>query len=130
MGSKTVFYQFDSPHTLEEVQDAAMRAFLPLGGQVIKMGNGLSIKDAKEGVQFGFTADFDATLNINQTKQDHYELICSINWKMNTLAIACLVIGIFVFGILWIIPALFLFIDPSSLYQQTLVNIPHLLDRR
>jgi hypothetical protein len=129
MGSKTVFYQFDSPHTKEEVQDAAMRAFLPLGGQIIKMNNGLSIKDGKEGVQFGFTADFEANLMINQPKQDHYELVCTINWKMNTLTIACLIIGIFVFGILWIIPVLFLFIDPSSLYQQTLVNIPFLLDK-
>lgn len=128
MGSKTVFFQFSSPHSLEEVQDAAYRAFSPLGGQIMKLGNGLSIKDGKEGVQFGFTADFDANLIMNQPKPEQYDLVCTINWKMNTLSIACLVIGIFVFGILWIIPLLHLFIDPSSLYQQAMHNIPYILE--
>lgn len=129
MGSKTVFFQLSSPYSLEKVQDAAYRAFIPLGGQIIKLGNGLSIKDGKEGVQFGFTADFDATLTINQPKPEQFELVCIINWKMNTLTIASLVIGIFVFGILWIIPLLHLFIDPSSLYQQAMHNIPYILEK-
>jgi hypothetical protein len=127
MGSKSVFFQFSTPHSLEEIIDAAQRSFLSLGGQVTKVGNGLSIKDGKEGVQFGFTADFDATLMISQPKPEQYDLVCTINWKMNTLTIACLVVGFIVFGILWIIPLLHLFIDPRSQYEQALRTIPSLL---
>lgn len=127
MGSKTLFFQFNAPNTLDQVQEAANKAFIPLGGQITKLGNGLRIVQGKEGVQFAFTADFDATLTINQTKDDQFDMICAVNWKMNSLSIACLIIGIFVFGILWVIPALSLFIDPSSRYNQAMYSVPSFL---
>lgn len=130
MGSKMLFFQFNSSHSLSEVQDAAYKSFVPLGGQVIKTGNGLSIKEGKEGIQFGFAADFDSTLLINHSNPDHYDLSCTINWKMNTLTIICLVVGAFVFGILWIIPLLYLFINPSTIYNEALFRIPSILDRK
>lgn len=129
MGSKTLFFQFSSPHTLEQVQEAGFKAFLPLGGQITKLGNGLRIIQGKEGIQFGFSADFDTSLTINQTKEEQFDLICAVNWKMNSLSIACLIIGFFVFGILWIIPLLSLFIDPSGKYNQALFSIPGLLEK-
>lgn len=127
MGAKSLFFQFSSPHTFEEVQEAAARSFLPLGGQIMKTSNGLTITQGKEGVNFSFTADFDATLTISQTKEGQYDLFCNVHWKLNTLSIVCLIIGAFVFGILWIIPLLYLFIDPSSVYNQAMFNIPNLL---
>jgi hypothetical protein len=130
MGSKTLFHQFNSDHTMDEVLDAAYRAFIPLGGQVMKMGNGLAIKDGKEGVQYGFSADFEAQLNIHKSGENQYNLTCTVNWKMNTLTIVCLVIGIFVLGILWIIPLLYLFIDPSSAYNQAMFSIPTIVGNR
>ena len=129
MGSKTVFYQFSSQHSMQEVENAAYRAFIPLGGEITKLGNGLSIKNGKSGVQYGFTADLDATLTISQPSPDQYELICAVNWKMNALTIISLIVGIFVFGILWIFPLLYLFIDPSTQYQQSLTNVRYMLSK-
>jgi hypothetical protein len=127
MGAKTLFFQFSSPHSFEQIQEAAFKSFLPLGGQIIKTDNGLRITQGKEGVTFGFTADFDATLTISQPKEGKYDLVCIVHWKLNTLSIVCLIVGAFVFGILWIIPLLHLFIDPSSVYNQAMFNIPNLL---
>ena len=123
MGSKMVFYQFESDKSIEEVREAAIKAFTPLGGQISPLGNGLKIKDGKNGVQFGFAADFDATFSINESKPGKFDLNCSINWKMSTVSIICLVVGLFVFGILWIVPILFLFIDPSQVYQNALLSV-------
>ena len=124
MGSKTLFFQLESPKSVSEVQEAAQKAFIPLGGQIIKIGDGLQITQGKEGVQFGFSADFEATLIIREASPQHYELMCTVNWKMNSLSWICLIVGIFIFGILWIIPILSLFIDPSSAYNKALYSIP------
>ena len=129
MGSKTLFFQIETKKSLAEIQEAATRAFMPLGGQIMKVGTGLNIKQGKEGVQFGFAADFDATLMIRESSPEHYELMCTVNWKMNTLSIVCLVVGIFVLGVLWIIPILGMFIDPSSAYNKALYTIPAILDQ-
>lgn len=123
MGSKMVFYQFDSEKSIDEVREAAIKAFTPLGGQIAPLGNGLIIKDGKEGVQFGFAANFEATISITESKPGKFNLNCAINWKMSTLTIVCLVVGIFVFGILWVVPLLFLFIDPSQVYQNALISV-------
>jgi hypothetical protein len=127
MGSKTVFYQFQTTKSLSEVQDATSRALIPLGGQITRYGTGFQINQGKNGVQFSFSADFDAVVNITQQSQDKYEIICNIHWKMNALSILCLIIGLFVFGILWVIPLLSLFIDPSQAYQNALFAIPNIL---
>lgn len=123
MGSKLVFYQLETDKSMDEVKQAAVRAFTMLGGQVKPFGAGLQIIEGKNGVQFGFAADFDALFTINESKPGKYDLSCAVNWKMNTTTIICLVVGIFVFGILWIIPLLYLFIDPSQVYQTTLMSI-------
>lgn len=129
MGSKTLFFQVETSEPIEKIQDAAVRAFMPLGGQINKIGNDLQISQGKEGVQFGFSADFDATVIIRETSQQKYELLCTVNWKMNTLSIICLVVGFFIFGILWIIPILSLFVDPTSSYNMALYSIPNFLKR-
>ena len=97
MGSKTYFFQLESTETIEKIQDATMRAFMPLGGQITKIGKDLQISQGKEGVQFNFTADFDSTIVIRESSPNKYELMCTVNWKMNTLSIICLVVGIFIF---------------------------------
>ena len=123
MGSKMVIHQIESKKTIEEITSAATKALSPLGGQINPLGNGLQIIQGKNNVQFGFAADFDAMLLINQTGPDKYTLNCTINWKMSAATIACLIIGFFVFGILWIVPLIFLFIDPSQQYQTALMSI-------
>jgi len=128
MGSKTLYFQFETEKSLSEVRDAAIKAFTPLGGQIMKVGDGLRIIQGKEGVQFGFVADFEASVMIQETSPNHFEIVCNVNWKMNTFSWICLIIGIFAFGILWIFPLFSLFIDPSSQYNNSLFMIPKMLN--
>ncbi len=123
MGSKMVFHQIESNKPIEEIVEAATKALSPLGGQINPTVNGLQIIQGKNNIQFGFAADFDAILLINKSNSDKYTLNCTISWKMSTVTIACLIIGLFVFGILWIVPLLYLFIDPSQQYQNALMSI-------
>jgi len=129
MGSKMVFYQLETQESLEEVKMAAIKALTPLGGQIMPYGNGLQIINGKNGVQFGWTADFTSTLNINEIKPGKFDLNCEISWKMNTTTIICLVVGFFVFGILWVIPILYLFVDPTRVYQNSLMMMHSLLKK-
>lgn len=121
MGSKVLFTQIRTSAPLEQVVDTLSQTVTPLGGIVTKLNNTLLINGGKEGVQFGFTADFDSQTIVQQTAVDSYNITMNIHWKMNTLTIICLVVGIFVFGILWIIPLLYLFIDPTTAYNNCLI---------
>lgn len=121
MGTKVLFTQVHTSAPLEQVVNALSQTVIPLGGIVTKLNNTLLIKDGKEGVQFGFSADFDSQTIVQQTATDTYNVTMNIHWKMNTLTIVCLVVGFFVFGILWIVPLLYLFIDPTTAYNNCLI---------
>lgn len=120
MGSRVLYTNLISSASVEEVVDTLSTIVTPLGGTSSIINNTLLIHDGKEGVQFGFTADFDSQIIVQQTAEDSYNIITNIRWKMNTLTIICLIVGFFVFGILWIIPLLYLFIDPSLPYNNCL----------
>lgn len=120
MGSKMVMTQITTKKSLAEVKEAVSRSLLVLGGTVQPYGDGFKITQGTNGVNFAFSATFDSMINIRQVREDVYEVVGNINWNPNTAFWACLVIGFFVFGILWIVPLLYLFIDPSSAYTQAL----------
>ena len=127
MSSKTLYHQIRTEQPLEAVKAAVHRSFSLLGGSVLPRGDGFEIANGTQGVNFAFTAEFSAYVNIVHPEPNQYDLMCTVNWKPNALFWACLIIGIFVFGILWIIPLLFLFIDPSSAYQQALFRVQSFL---
>jgi hypothetical protein len=128
MASKTVFYQFESTKNLVEVKQAVRKASSFLGGSIIERGDGFEIQQGVNGVNYAFAANFNAYININQTNPGKYQIQATINWNPNTLFWVCLVIGFFIFGILWIVPLLYLFIDPTSAYQQALFRVPSFLE--
>jgi hypothetical protein len=121
MGSKVLFTQVHTSASLEQVVDTLAQTVTPLGGTVAKLNDTLQINGGKEGVQFGFAADFDSQTIVQKTAADTYNITMNIHWKMNTLTIICLIVGFFVFGILWIIPLLYLFIDPTTAYNNSLI---------
>ena len=127
MGSKTLYYQVSTDRSLEAVQGAVRQSFGLLGGSILPREDGFEVVQGTQGVQFAFTADFSGYVNIVHAEPGKYDIMCTVNWKPNTVFWICLVIGFFVFGILWIIPLLFLFIDPTSAYQQALLRIQSLL---
>lgn len=120
MGSKVLFTQVHTSATIDQVVDALFQTLTSLGGIITKQNNTLLIDGGKEGVQFGFSADFDSQTIVQQMSPDSYNITMNIHWKMNTLTIICLVVGAFVFGILWIVPLLYLFIDPTNAYNNCL----------
>jgi len=126
MGSKTVFYTMDSDKSVEQVRDAAKKSLLFLGGTLLEQREGFQIKQGTNGVNFAFAANFDALINVRQSAPNKYEFFATINWSPNSVFWVCLIIGFFVFGILWIIPLLYLFIDPSPAYQLALFRIQSL----
>jgi hypothetical protein len=128
MGSKTVFHLIETKKTLSDVKQATKQACSFLGGTIYERGDGFEINQGVNGVNFAFSANLKAYININQTDPEKYQIIGTINWNPNGVFWACLIIGFFVFGILWIIPLLYLFIDPTSAYQQALFRIPNFLE--
>ncbi len=127
MGSKTVFFTLESDKTLDEVKSALQKSLSFLGGTLIPAGDGFQLKQGVNGVNFAFAANFDALISIRQPAPNKYEFYGNINWSPNNLFWACLIIGFFVMGILWIIPILYLFIDPTNAYQSAFFQTQNLL---
>jgi hypothetical protein len=127
MGSKTVYYILDTDKPIEQVRDALKKSLMFLGGTTFEVGDGFQVKQGMNNVNFAFTANFDAQVNVRQSTANRYEIFSTINWSPNGLFWACLIIGFFVFGILWVIPLLYLFIDPSQAYQQAFFQAQSML---
>lgn len=120
MGSKLLFHQFQTEKPEEEIKKAMLMAFRSVGGTLQTTPTGLYILQGNNGVNYSFAADFESIVNLRKVKDDLYEIECVINWKMNTLSWICLIVGFFVFGILWIVPVLYLLINPDMPYQQAM----------
>jgi hypothetical protein len=129
MGSKIVYYQFTTDQPIDVVMNAAKRSLMLVGGEMQAFGNNLNITQGNQGVNFAFTANLEAIVSVKEAPNDQIEVMANINWKPNGIFWACLIIGFFIFGILWIIPLLYLFLDPTSTYQQALFSIPNNLPR-
>jgi hypothetical protein len=127
MGSKTIFYTLETDKPVEQVRESVKKSLMFLGGTVFEQGDGFQVKQGVTGVNFAFTANFDALINMRQSSPNKYEFFGTVNWSPNGLFWACLIIGFFIFGILWIVPLLYLFIDPSQAYQQALFRIQSML---
>lgn len=128
MGNKTIFYQVDADNkSLEEVKAATQKALSMLGGVIQDRGDGFQINQAKNNINFSFSADFETFVSIRESKPGKFEIFVNSNWKPNAIFWVCLVVGFFIFGILWIVPILYLFIDPTSAYQQALFTINNFL---
>jgi hypothetical protein len=128
MGSRTLFSQIVTEKTPDEVKSAIITAFRSLGGTMENLPNGVTIKQGVNGVNFAFSADFTANIILRELKDKKFDIECSINWKMNMLSWICLIVGIFIFGILWIVPLLYLFIKPDDAYQAALHRVQTFLD--
>jgi len=130
MGSKTIFHQIETTKPLDEVKAAAEKVLTMMGGTVIDRGDGFQVNQAKNGINFSFTADFETFVSIRENKPGKYEFLVNASWKPNALFWVCFVVGFFIFGILWIVPFLYLFIDPTPAYQQALFSINNFLPKQ
>ena len=123
MGSRTLYAQVVTEQPPARIQEAIQTAFRSVGGTMQTTPGGVEIRQGVVGVSFAFTADLTAHVNLRQVKENVHEIECALNWKPNALSIICLVIGFFVLGILWVVPALYLFFKPEDAYQQALNRV-------
>jgi hypothetical protein len=124
MGKKVLFSQVETTKSIPEIISAAKAAFRSVGGTVDDTLNGFIITQGKDGVSFDFTADLRCTLGVKEIKPERYEIECQITWGMNALSWICLVVGLFFHLIPWIIPILYLMVNPENSYQQAMNRIP------
>jgi len=117
MGSKMVYHRIQSQKTLPEVREAVKRSLMFLGGSVFDAGNGFRLTQGTNGVNFAFAANFDALVDIRESQPGNYDITANVTWSPNAVFWIGLVSGFFLV-IPWIVPILFLFIDPTSAYQQ------------
>lgn len=123
MGSRTLYAQLVTEKPPHEIQEAIKTAFRSVGGIMQETPSGLDIKQGTNGVNFAFTADLWAHVGLRNIRENVYEIECTVQWKMNALSIICLIVGFFIFGILWIVPLLYLFVKPDDAYQQALYRV-------
>jgi len=123
MGSSNLYTQVTTSKTPEEIKEGMRTAFRSLGGAMEETPTGFAIKQGAQGVSFAFTADIKADVNLRHVSENRYEVECLVNWKMNALSWICFLIGFFIFGILWIVPILYLFVRPTEAYQQALNRV-------
>ena len=128
MGSRTLYAQVVTEKSPDEIKEAIKNAFRSVGGTMQETPSGIEIKQGVSGVSFAFSADFTAQVNLRHVKEKVYEIECAIQWKLSALSIICLVVGFFIFGILWIVPVLYLFIKPEDAYQQALHRVQTFLE--
>lgn len=127
MARRTIYTQITTDRTFEEIRQVTRSTLRPVGGTMQDTPTGLEIIQGANEIRFAFAAQFTSTVNIRQISGDKYEIECTIEWKPNGLFWICLIVGIFVLGILWIVPLLYLFIDPVPVYQQALDRVQGLL---
>ena len=127
MGSKTVFHTLETDKSLPQVREALMRSLMFLGGTLTGQGDGFQVMQGVNGTSLAFTAKMEAFVNVRQSAPNKYEFFGTLNWSPNGLVWACLIIGFFVFGILWIVPLLYQFVNPVQAYQQALFRVQGML---
>lgn len=123
MGNKIIFHTLESKKSLVDIKAATKRSLSMLGGTLVEYESGFQLKQGATGVSYAFAANFDASINVRQIAPDKYELTGTIQWSPNGLFWGCLIVGAFVFGVLWIVPILYLFIDPMQAYQQAFIRV-------
>ncbi len=128
MATRTNYVQVTTNKTPEEIRNTTMTAFRALGGAMKETATGFQIVQGAQGVRFAFTAKLSALIAFRQIKPDRYEIECVLQWSPNNLVWICLAIGFFVLGILWVIPVLYLFVNPVEAYQQALHRAQQLLE--
>lgn len=123
MGTKVLTTQLNTDQPLAAVQEATITVLRSLGGSIQQNEIGFELTQASNGITFAFTANFKTLVNIRPLRRGGYEVECMVQWNPNGLFWFCLVVGIFVFGILWVVPLLYIFVDPTNAYQQTLYRL-------
>ena len=127
MGSKSLYAQITTNQDQSGIWQAISTALTAVGGRQEPVPGGLKIKEGKLGVNFGFTLETEAVIGLRDLGSNRYEIECHLKWKPASIVWICLIVGFFIFGILWIVGLLYLLAKPSEPYEQALHRVQGLL---
>jgi hypothetical protein len=127
MGNKSLYTQITTNQDQSEIWQAISTALTAVGGRQEPVPGGLKIKEGKLGVNFGFTLETEAVIGLRDLGSNRYEIECHLKWKPASIVWICLIVGFFIFGILWIVGLLYLLAKPSEPYEQALHRVQGLL---
>ena len=127
MGSATVGVTINSSLTQDQVIDGLGASLRSLGGLVTRTPTGVIITDGALGVNFAFTARTQAQIDVRQIAADRFEVTGNLHWSPAAVVWICLVVGFFIFGILWLVGLFYLFYNPSQAYQGALLTLQNAL---
>ncbi len=127
MGAKSISAEIRTNKSLEEVKTAAKETFRALGGVLQDTPFGFQIEDGGAGINFSFVAKINGAIAIKQQSPGLYRIEAMIVWNPNPLVWICLFIGFFFLWFLWIIAALYLFVDPAPVYSRLISQTERLL---
>ena len=127
MGSKSLYTQITTNQDQSGIWQAISTALSAVGGRQEPVPGGLKIKEGKLGVNFGFTLEMEAVVGLRDLGSHRYEIECHLKWKPASIVWICLIVGFFIFGILWIVGLLYLLAKPGEPYEQALHRVQGLL---
>jgi len=78
-------------------------------------------------VNFGFTLEPEAMVYVRDQGPNRHEIECQLQWKPTNTVWACLIIGFFVLGILWLVGLFYLLAKPEETYDQALHRVQGML---
>jgi hypothetical protein len=123
--NSTIHQRLITDKAPDEIKEAIKLSFQSLGGTIEDTPSGIMIRNGKNGVQFGYAADFTAYVNLYHSKirEEEYDIECFITWGPNATTLVCAIVGIFTALFLWIVPITYMFITPDVTYMQALQRV-------
>ena len=123
MGTRALNIYVDSKKSPEQLKEVAIREFRSLGGNIISTPSGFQIISGNLGVSMKFLANLGANVVIVPIKEGAYEIQVFLGWNLSSTFWTLLIFGIFLGGIGLLLILLYLFYDPTPVYQQVLYRI-------
>lgn len=128
MAEQILYGHLSTKKSEGKIKEAINSTFSSLGGTLTETSRGFHISQGTNGISFAFSANLQADVSLREIKAGKHEIEARLKWGMSALSWICLVIGVFVFGILWIVPFLYLFFKPTQAYQQAIDRVQIFLD--
>jgi hypothetical protein len=123
MGSAILNHVIVTDQPVDQVFEATRRSLDLLGGLTTPTSTGFWVVQGVQGASFGFTSNTTADIQVRQLDARRYEVVARVNWQASAVVIVCMIVGFFVFGILWLVGLFYLLYNPTVIYQQALQRI-------
>ncbi|MBE3139236.1 MAG: hypothetical protein IMZ53_01490 [Thermoplasmata archaeon] len=123
MGTRYLSVYIDTAKTHDQLTYDAAQIFRSLGGPIYKTPTGFQVVNGKVGVSMSFVANLTANVVVQKLKENKYEIQVFLHWTWGAFIWIAVIMGILTGGISLLAVLLYLFFDPSPVYQQMLFRV-------